>query len=148
MIYRFVPTPRDDEYEYWRGFARAWAASAVIVNVEHDMQYTPALAAELLHCPHPLCSHAYQMHIPRDYYAHSHNRDGMDGFWIGHGKEWAVYSAIGFCKITPEARIGPLERDTWRGVEWRVNAATQGLWHIHWGPDGEGIEHYHYREAV
>jgi hypothetical protein len=64
----------------------------------------------------------------------------MDGFWITEGIERAAYSGIGFCKIAPEARVRPLERDTWRGLEWQVNAATEGDWHVHWEP----IEHHHY----
>lgn len=117
-----------------------WLDGRPLVNIEHDMECSQSLVDELLACPHPLCTHAYQMHIPRDYWAHSHDRDGMDGFWIAEGEEWATYSAIGFCKIAPEARVRPLERDSWRGVEMQVNRAVEGRWHVHW-PE---VAHHHY----
>lgn len=138
-LYQFLPPNDDDGLGYWRGLSALWDSPDTIVNVEWDMEFSPALVDALLACPHPLCTHAYQMHIPRTYYAHSARRDGMDGFWLGKGVEWAAYSAIGFCKIAPQARVRPLARDVWRGVEMQVNAATDGPFHVHW----PAIRHYH-----
>jgi hypothetical protein len=140
LLYRFIPAPWNDDYDYWRGFERKWTADDVIVNVEHDMECSGRLLADLLACPHSLCTHAYLMHIPKTHFAHSTRADAMDGFWIGEGEEWAAYSGIGFCKIAREARTRPLGRMTvWRGVELAVNNATTGPWHVHW----PAIEHHH-----
>ena len=143
ILHRFAPISRSDEYEYWRSFAALWRRDATIVNVEWDMEFSLELVSALLGCPHPLCAHAYQMHVPRNYYAHSHNADGIGGHWIAKGEEWAAYSAIGFCKITPEVRRRPLAREMWRLVEQEVNRAVVGRWHIHW-PE---VSHYHTKEG-
>jgi hypothetical protein len=143
-IHRFLHTDADDDYAYWRSLAALWVSTDTLVNVEHDHPFSEALVSELLSCPHPLCTHAYLMHVPRMHYAHSTRADAMDGFWISEGDEWAAYSAIGFCKIAASARVRPLARTVWRGVELEVNSAATGSWHVHWGVDGHGIEHYHY----
>lgn len=147
-----MPSVDGDEYGYWAAMARAWGSPEVLVNLEHDMQYSDTLARELLDCPHPCCTHAYRMHTGRygDYWAHSHDGlCGMDGHWVTEGAEWAAYSAIGFCKIVPEVRTVPLERCQWRHVEhvvnsaiWRATGAVRDRWHVHW----PGVEHYHYAD--
>ena len=136
--------------QYGMALASIWQQDAAIVNIEHDHPATPELVAELLACPHPLCTHAYQMHLPTTYWAHSTRADAMDGFWIEQGAEWAAYSAIGFCKIAPEARTRPLGPAVWQAVELEVNNATTGpsadsKWHVHWNGagTGQGIEHFH-----
>lgn len=117
------------------------------------MQCTDALIDELLSCPHPVCTHAYQMHIPRTYWAHNVSLTGArpSGLalsqytargirWVAPGDVWADFSGIGFCKIAREARMGCLRRDVWRGVEVSVNAAISTRWHVHW----PGVEHHHH----
>lgn len=139
-----------DDFDYWESIVRIWVEPATIINVEHDMQYSDGLARELAECPYPCCTHAYQMHTPREYWAHSHDGlCGMDGHWVTEGTEWAAYSAIGFCKIAPEARGQLPERCRWQHVEHAVNTAVRqhaGLiraaWHVHW----PGVEHYHYAD--
>lgn len=150
MIYHFIPGPEHDSYEYWRGLSALWDTDHSIVNIEHDMEVSVGLVAGLLSCPRPLCSHAYRMHVPRDYWAHGHWPEsegerlvGSGINWIDEGDPFAGYSAIGFCKITPEARIAPLERVDWRGCELAVNHAVRGPWHIHW----PAINHYHTKDG-
>ena len=142
----FVPGAGDDAYEYWRRLSAAWMTTETIVNVEHDMECSQALVDELLACPHPLCSHAYLMYLPRRYWAHgwasTDPRERAQGGgirWVERGDERAGHSAIGFCKVEPRVRPGELERTEWPGVEMAVNRAVCGPWHLHW----PGVEHYH-----
>lgn len=148
---RVVAPACNDPWVYWQGFVDIWPHDGPIINVEHDMEYSDTLAGELLACPHPRCSWAYQCHNPRTFWAHSHEGRGMSGAWVAAGTEWAAYSAIGFCKIAAEARDPerPPSRATWQGVEGSVNAVLPGAWHLHWREvDGvlKGVEHYHYRD--
>jgi len=113
----------------------------VIVNVEHDMEYSDRLARELVACDHPLCTHAYRMHLPRECWAHGAvaNAATLTVAWGSEGEEWAEFSGVGFCKIVPSARVAPLERCPWWEVEGTVNATVRGPWHVHW----PAVEHYH-----
>lgn len=148
-----VPVLCEGPFDYWRGVAAPWDSDATLVLLEHDMECSDALVSELLACPHPACSHAYQMHIPRTYWAHNVSTAGwhppIDPLsqytargirWVAPGDEWADFSGIGFCKLTPAARTTPLRRDAWQGVEISVNAAINARWHLHW----PGVEHYHH----
>jgi len=142
-----------DLFDYGDGLTRLWQHGHTIVNVEHDMEFSDALVANLLECEHPLCAHAYQMHQPNDrgephYYAHGWlpretgpASRGQSIRWISRGEEWADHSGLGFVKIAPEAQRYPLaENIPWQCVEQEVSAAVAGTrWHIHW-PE---IEHYH-----
>lgn len=134
----------EDPFDYWRGMAVLWDLPVTLVNVEHDMEFSDELVAELLDCPHPRCSHAYQCDMSRTnrVWVHSYDGHGMAGTWVREGEEWAAYSAIGFCKLTAEARSLPLGRAPWQGLERSVNDAAPGAWHIHW----PGVQHYHLRE--
>lgn len=136
-----------DEHDYWESIVRIWGEPVPIVNVEHDNEYSDELARVLVECEHPRCAYAYRMHIPTDYWAFS--PDGLCGFghWGAEGDEWAAWSAIGFCKIAPEARGILPKRVPWPMVEQEVNYAlrghagfSQGLWHVHW----PAIQHNHY----
>ena len=144
-VHRFAHGPADDRYAYWRSLAAVWASTDILVNVEHDNEFSQSLVSALLACSHPLCTHAYRMHVPRSHWAHgwapqdARRERGERVQWIERGEEWADYSAIGFCKIAPEARIGPLAHCEWPGVELAVNNATAGLWHVHW----PGVAHHH-----
>ena len=149
LICRFVPMKWHDDYSYWAILARHWEWRAPIVNVEHDMEWSRELAEDLLACPHSLCTHAYQMHIPRDHWAHGHEseHEGMRRLasgiqWVSQGEEWAGYSGIGFCKIAPSVRVADIERVPWPSVEQMVNRAVRGPWHIHW----PGVQHYHTKD--
>lgn len=126
-----------DDFDYWRGLNEYWDGGATIVNVEHDMEFSDGLVEGLLACPEPLCAYAYKVWPSawrRFVYAQSNV-----GRWIEQGDERADFSSIGFCKITSEARTGPLKRFPWKFVEQSVNQAVAGPWHIHW-PE---IKHYH-----
>ena len=152
-ILRFVPT-NDDRYAYWQAVAQVWQSPEAFVNVEWDMEFSPALVDALLACPQPLCTHAYQMHNARQpYWAHGQmpaeeglRRQAAGIQWISEGEQWAEYSGIGFCKITPQARVSAPERAEWPAVEQMVNRVVQGPWHVHWGPSGKGIAHYHTKD--
>jgi hypothetical protein len=144
--YRTVAPVCHDGFDYWRGLHQLWTQDVVVVNLEHDHDFTDAPVVDLLACPHPLCSHAYLMHIPYEHYAHGWAsdvpafRERAQGVrWIEQGDEWADYSGIGFCKITPEARVGPLRETEWNGLEMSVNACVRGPWHLHW----PSILHHH-----
>lgn len=146
-----------DPYDYWRALAGLWDGGVTIVNVEHDMEFSDALMDDLLTCPEPICAHAYLIHVhslqPRDPF-HGYNVSSVGwhppieplsqysarGFrWVEPDDRWADFGSLGFCKIEARARCGPLRRDTWRGVEWSVNAAINARWHLHW----PAIDHYH-----
>lgn len=158
IVNRFIPCEWHDRYSYWRSLDRLWQNPTVgtIINVEHDMEYSTELARELEACPEPLCSHAYRMYLPREYFPHGYCyteaawQEGSDIAWTAEGHRHVDWSAIGFCKIAREARVKPLERAEWPGVETSVNRAVRGpqrgveqalrdRWHIHW----PGVEHYH-----
>lgn len=128
-----------DDFDYWRGMEELWGTDATLVNVEHDMEFSDHLVAELLDCPHPLCSYAYQCHIPRTFWAHYLDGRGMSGTNVPEGAEWAAWSAIGFCKIAPEIRTRPLAQNRWIAVESSVNTSLRKPWHLHW----PAIAHYH-----
>ena len=139
--YRVQPLRCEDDHSYGRGLAALWTTSATVVNVEHDMEFSDALVADLLACPEPLCSHAYQVWPSawrRFVYAHS-----KDGRWLEQGDSSADFSSIGFCKLAPAGRTGELKTYPWRYVEQAVNTAVAGEWHIHW----PAIKHHHdYKE--
>lgn len=105
------------------------------------MQVNTDLIMDLLSCPEPLCSHAYRMYLPLECWAHGTlvNKQTTTVEWALGGEDFVEYSGIGFCKIMPEARTGPLERASWRELEQSVNRAVRGPWHLHW----PGVEHYH-----
>ena len=129
----------DDAFGYWRGLSSIWDGPT-FVNLEHDLEVTDEQIAELLECPQPLCSWAYQMHwisthLAADVYAHSNN-----GQLIAEGAEWADWSAIGLIKIAPEARIAPLRQVVWGQVEQAIAEAVSGPWHMHW----PAITHHHF----
>jgi len=120
-----------------------WGTDATIVNVEHDMECSDELIQQLLDCPHPLCTHAYKLYWPSTHQVRPHyaQRDGGPNYgeWIKEGVEWCGFTGIGFCKITPEARVSALVESPWQTVDCDVTKATEGPWHVHW-PE---VEHYH-----
>jgi hypothetical protein len=134
QLVRFVPTERDGDYAYHAALAAAWETGETVVNIEWDMQVNADLLMDLLSCPQPLCSHAYRMYLPREYWAHGRvvNATTLTIDWCERGDLFAEYSGIGFCKIAPEARSGPLVRRPWPELEQAVNASVRGLWHLHW----------------
>jgi hypothetical protein len=128
--------------DYWAGVAAWWESDRTIINVEHDMECSDELIEGLLDCPEPMCSWAYWLSIPSGgpHWAH---RTGLKppcgGIWVETGDEWADYGGIGFCKITPEARVRPLPEQTWQFVDIAVAEATDLQWHLHWPT----VEHFH-----
>lgn len=151
IVCQFAPErPGTNNYAYHEALSAAWDLDRTVVNIEWDVQWSHRLIDELVDCPHPLCTHAYQMHIPSTYYAHGWLPDDPTGRetasrirWIDAGDEWANWSAIGFCKITPEARTGLLARASWQGVEMSVNRAVAEPWHVHWQSGPQGVQHFH-----
>lgn len=124
--------------DYWQGVASYWESDETIVNVEHDMEYSDRLVAELLDCPEPLCSHAYRVFLAR--YVRWEWAAWDAGLqYISTGQEVSEQASIGFCKITSAARVAPLTRSTWKLLEVDLNKAVRGPWHIHW----PAIKHLH-----
>jgi hypothetical protein len=129
-----------------------WGGTHTLINVEHDHECSDDLIQELLDCPEPLCSHAYTLFMPSTgglpHYAHRTGpKPPAGGEWIKQGDEWADFGGIGFCKITPQARVRPLAQSSWQVVDCAISKATDARWHVHWqqGPSGPvGVEHYHY----
>ena len=135
----------EDDTDYWRGLLEHWDHDGPLVIVEHDMESSDDLIAELLDCPHPLCTHAYTLYWvstgkPDPLYAHH-----VGGVWIVEGRTDAEYSGIGFCKINHEVRgplvsIDPARDMHWSHVDRAVNRAVTARWHVHW----PGADHLHW----
>jgi hypothetical protein len=138
-----------------------WERPVTVVNVEWDMEYSGELARRLIDCPRPICAHAYLLYrasyraltTPRWAFQVSTSgqtppiaslsRWSARGWrWLERNEEWADFGGIGFLKVTPDGRSGPLARDAWRGVETSVAASLTGRIHVHW----PGVEHYHQEE--
>lgn len=130
----------DGPFDYWSGLASVWGSDQTVVNVERDMEFSDDLVRELLSCPQPLCAFPYRV-LPSGWPGFLYSAAFRD--WVSEGTDFASFSAIGFCKITPEARSGSeLERKSWEHLETGVhNAVAHGkrFWHLHW-PE---IVHYH-----
>jgi hypothetical protein len=138
------------DFDYWQAFADRWDdQELVLVGVEHDMDASDKHIAALLACPEPLCSWAYCVHwastgLPYDVIAAGMGaRDpetNPDPEHLQGGEEWAAWSAIGLCKIAPEARIAPLRREPWQRLELAVHDAVKRPWHMH----GPPVDHWHW----
>jgi hypothetical protein len=118
-----------------------WRTSHTLVNVEHDHDPSDELIQELLDCPEPMCVWAYMLHhLPGP--PHYAQRDGGPGYgeWIRPGVEWCGFSGIGFCKITPGARVRPLGESPWQEVDCAVSRATDCKVHVHW----PAVAHHHH----
>ena len=142
------------EFDYCFGLQEAWMTDKIVVNVEHDMEFSDELVDGLVNCPWPLCAYAYQVWptaLQRWIYCATSKKTNGLLSWLNKGDEWAYWSSIGFCKVAPSARAKPLDLIFWQYLEHSVNRAVgkygdgkgAGLdWHIHWN-EGIGIEHYH-----
>lgn len=131
----------DAHFGYWAGLEALWSSDYDLVNIEHDMEYSDLLVAELLSCPHPLCAYPYKVQPfgwPGMTWGASYGSS-----WVTPENPYASFSPIGFCKISAEARGGSkLERAIWTKVEGSVHKAivrNRRLWHLHW----PGIDHHH-----
>lgn len=144
-----------DQYAYWKALNDHWGQGRTIINVEHDMEFNDQLVADLVECPHPLCTHAYRVYLStRGYWVFSPTRAGR---WIVEGDAWADTASLGFAKIAAGAQTRPLERMPWKWLEHAVNRAVIGwdgstlspcrearcAWHVHW-PE---IGHFHDYDA-
>lgn len=150
------------EFDYCTGLQRVWMTDKLLVNVEHDMEYSDELVDELIACPHPICAYAYQVFptaLGHYIYCATTVEIGNDNpalsnpHWIEEGDEWAIWSSIGFCKIDATARVKPLDRLFWQWIEHSINrvvgtyknAGGAGWsWHIHW----PSIQHHHDYEKI
>ena len=135
---------------YWEGVAEWWDSDRVIVNLEHDVECSDELIQTLLDCDCAFGTWAYWLGIPSGgpHWAHRTGKQPRcGGVWIETGDEWADFGGIGFCKITPEARVRPLEETDWTGVDCAVSRATDSRVHVHWKRDESGslsgVEHFH-----
>ena len=149
QLYKTVPVLCDTDTAYWRGIANHWDHPGPIVNIEHDIEWTDAQVAELFECNYPLCAWAYKCNWittgqPNGSYAAT-----IDGRFVEPGDEFATWSAIGFAKIAPEARVAPLREVVWNHVEDAIDEAVQKPWHLHWvsddnGDNPRGVPHWHW----
>jgi hypothetical protein len=143
--FKVIPVECVGDFHYWQGWTDQWPSDQTIVNVEHDMECSDTLIQELLDCPEPLCTHAYTLYLPSvgagppHYAQRTGPKPPAGGEWLNGGEEWCDFTGIGFCKITPRARVAPLERVSWQTVDCSVALATEGRWHVHW----PGVEHDH-----
>lgn len=138
--HQVIPFVCDDGFGYWRGLTDHWDGPETLVNVEHDLEISDRELDEITECPHPLCSWSYAMHwvstgAVADTWPHT-----AGGKFVTEGAEWAEWSAIGFVKIAPEARIAPLEKVLWRQVEDAIDKAVAKPWHLHW----PAVPHHHW----
>jgi hypothetical protein len=135
--------------DYWRGVEAHWASDETLCILEHDMEVSDDLIQTLLDCDCAFGTWAYWLGIPSGgpHWAHrTGKKPPCGGVWIETGDEWADYGGIGFCKITPQARVRPLPEQSWQFVDIAVFQAVDERVHVHWkdGPDGpEGVEHLH-----
>ncbi len=135
----------DAVFGYWSGLNEVWDSDRTLVNLEHDMEYSDDLVAELLSCPHPLCTFPYKVRPfgwPGKTWGVS-----FGSIWVTEGQPYASFSSIGFCKIAPEVREGTtLDRNIWSKVEASIHLAavqSKRVWHVHW----PAIQHYHDYDA-
>ena len=146
---------REDEvFDYWRGLLSVWDFPGIVLNAEHDVEFTDDHLDELLRCPHPQCSYQYPCHWAStgrfdDVWPARNEQPGSNGLavFVETGTEWAAQSAIGLVKLTPESRVGPLEQAHWSRLEVSVENATKRPWHLHFGaPYGPNppLKHHHW----
>jgi hypothetical protein len=136
-----------DDYDYWAGLAALWDGPDTIVNIEHDVEVTDEHIAQLLDCPHPLCTWPYICHWISSGLAFPLFGVGTGKHRLWEPEEWAHWSVIGLVKITAAARTGPLRRETWQRVELAIESAVALPWHVHWrlpGSDQVGVNHHHW----
>jgi hypothetical protein len=131
----------DPLFGYWSGLSSVWDSDRTLVNVEHDVEFSDDLVAELLSCPHDLCAFPYRV-MPFGWPGGTWG--ASYGFlWVTEGQPWAMFTSIGFCKISAEVRVGTtLQQVVWDKVEGSIHkAAVQNrrMWHLHW----PAISHYH-----
>lgn len=130
----------DGPFDYWAGLESVWDSDRTLVNVERDVEFSDLLVAELLSCPWPLCSYPYRV-LPSGWPGFLYSAAFRD--WVAQDVAFASFSAIGFAKITPHARVGTtLERKTWDKLETGLHEAValeRRFWHLHW-PE---ISHFH-----
>jgi hypothetical protein len=132
--FKVLPALCAGDHDYWRALAEYWDSGRTLVNVEHDIDVTDGHIAELLDCPHSLCSWAYECHFATTGKPQSIVAAGT-GDWAHHlqgGEEWADWSAIGLVKLTPQARTGELVGLPWGQLEKAVHKAVARPWHMHW----------------
>lgn len=137
--------------DYYDGVARWWDSDRTIILIEHDMEVSDDLIQTLLDCDCTFGSWAYWLGLPSGgpHWAHRTGRKPpCGGAWIETGDEWADFGGIGFCKITPEARVRALPESTWQFVDIAVFQAVDERCHMHWQADADGnpaggVEHYH-----
>ena len=148
QLYKTVSVLCDTDTAYWRGIADHWEQPLSIVNIEHDIEWTDAQISELLDCKYDACSFVYKCHWATTQQPNGSYAATIDGRFIAPGDEWADWSAIGFIKIAPAARIAPLREVVWNRVEDAIDEAVQKPWHMHWVSDSDGslggVPHHHW----
>lgn len=137
----------DRTYGYWEGINALWDSDQDLILVEHDMEFSDDLVAELLSCPHPTCAYPYVV-MPVGWPGKTWSAS-YGSLWVAEDTPYASFSSIGFCKLTAEARRGTDfgGRAVWNKVEGSVHlAAIQNkcLWHLHW----PAIQHHHDYAAI
>jgi hypothetical protein len=130
--FEVLPLLCESRFDYSEGLAGVWDLDRTLVNVEHDMRVSDDLIQRILDDSHPLVTYAYTLFWAstrsKEHYAQRMNY----GEWVREGAESADYSGIGFARIDPEVRTGPLGRSTWQHVDVEVNKVVAGRWAILW----------------
>ena len=118
----------EDHEAYSRMLASWWRSGEDLLIVEHDVEVSPELVAEMAACASPLCSAPYQIYEgDEDFLAHL-VRDGV---------HWSVATILGATKITARARArsdppGPTHWALLDGQLTSSLAHDNGCeWHLH-----------------
>jgi hypothetical protein len=122
----------DDSFGYWAGLDSIWGKGRTIVNLEHDVEFSDDLVAELLSCPRDLCAYPYTVR-PASWPGLAYG--ALFSGWLTTEVPFAHFSAIGFAKISASVQTSPLAKRPWQRLEDSIHEAVarnQRLWHLHW----------------
>ena len=109
--------------------------AATIVHMDNDCEVHEHHIADLLDCPHPLCTWQFHLHWASGCYPSKLIQED-------DGTGFSDYSPMGLVKIRAEARILWQMPHHWRDTEMAMCACVTGRWHLH-GPDHRGANGQH-----
>src|ERR1035437_459529 len=97
-------------YDYWRVLCDWWGGDDLTV-IEHDVQATPEVFAELATCPEPWCYFKYSNHSPENAAA-----------W-----HWATLGCTRFRKELMAKVPNALKKMEWRYRDWHYVSTALGM---------------------